>query len=256
MVLIKVNGIHLNVNIKGEGPPIISIHGLGRDHTQYARIDEELSKHFKTITPDLRGHGASDKPDHYDLQDHVDDIIAILDFYQIKTIWLHGISGGSYVAQGVAIAAPERITKLILTVPKSNGLTSSMQRLFDQHAAEIAGKDSKEKAMALLKYFTYDPQAIKQHDDLLENKLTQEQFNIASKALSDFDFRKDLAGITAKTLVISGKYDGLNPPENGKEVASLIPQSAYIEMQYSGHLPMHEEPETFLKIVKDFLLNK
>lgn len=254
MSLIPIRGIRLNVNTLGQGYPIILVHGVGRDHTQYDFVIKNLARNFRTITPDCRGHGLSDKPVEYTLQDHVDDILAIMDYYQIEEAHLLGISGGSYIAQGIAIAAPHRISKLILTVPKSNGRTSSMQRLIDLHRAELDHKDPKEKAAALLKYFTYDSNAIKKNIHLFETTLTPTQFTAADKALSRFDFRRDLPKITAKTLVISGKYDGLNPPQKGKEVARLVPDSRYVEISYSGHLPMAEEPDAYLKIVEQFML--
>jgi 3-oxoadipate enol-lactonase len=97
--------------------------------------------------------------------------------------------------------------------------------------------------------------AMKKHIDIFETKLSPEQFVAANKAVGGFDFRKDLPKIRAKTLVISGKYDGLNPPSEGKICASLIPDARFVEMQYSGHAPMYEEPETYLKNVKNFLMN-
>ena len=98
-----------------------------------------MAKEFKAIALDCRGHGESDKPDNYSLQDHVSDILGILDHYEIETASLLGVSMGSYIAQGVAIEAPDRIDRLILTVPKSNGLTSSFQRLMNEHAKELEG---------------------------------------------------------------------------------------------------------------------
>lgn len=255
MELIKVNGINLNVNIQGDGPPLILIHGIGGDHTQMDVITKPLSKHFKTIALDCRGHGKSDKPDHYALQDHVNDILGIMDYYQIQTTYLLGVSMGSYISQAVAIAAPQKIEKLILTVPKSNGLTSSVQRLMKEHAKDLEGLNMHDTTLALLKYMTYDPERMKEHIDIFETNLSPEQFTAANKALTNFDFRKGLPKVTAKTLVISGKYDGLNPPSEGKECASLIPNTTFVEMHYSGHAPMYEEPETYRQIIEDFLIN-
>lgn len=253
MGLLKINGINLNVHIEGQGYPLILIHGNGGDWTQLDNLISRLAKKFKTIALDCRGHGESDKPDHYTLQDHIQDVLGIMDYYGIQTTYLYGVSMGSYIAQGVAIAAPERIDKLILIVPKSNGRTSSILRLMSEHAGELEGLNPHESMMALLKYITYNPDLMKKHLDIFETRLTQEQFLIANKALSEFDFRSELSGIKAKTLVISGKYDGLNPPSEGQVCASLIPGATYVEMQYSGHAPAYEEPETFGKIVEDFL---
>lgn len=255
MELIKINGINLNVKIKGEGHPLILIHGIGIDHTQWENVIEHFSKKFKTITYDCRGHGNSDKPENYTLQDHVNDLIGIMDYYQIEKASVYGASMGSYIAQGVAITAQDKIDKLILAVTKSNGLTSSVQRLMKEHEKELEGLNQQEGFLALLKYMSYNTEIMKQHLDIFQTKLTSEQFLCANKAVSGFDFRNDLSKVKAKTLVISGKYDGLNHPSEGKLCASLIPNSVYIEMQYSGHIPMFEESEAYNRIIDDFLMN-
>jgi 3-oxoadipate enol-lactonase len=255
MELIKVNGINLNVDIKGEGHPLVLIHGVGLDISQWDYEIDRLSQRFKTIALDCRGHGRSDKPDNYTLQDHVYDILGLMDYYKIENTFLYGTSMGSYIGQGVAISAPERIVKLILTVPKSNGLTSSIQKIMKENPGEFEGLNLHEIFLALLKYIAYNPETLKQHIHIIEANLTQEQFANANKALSGFDFRKELSKIKAKTLVISGKYDKLNPPSEGKICAFLIPDAAFIEMQYSGHVPMLEEPEIYNKIIDEFLMN-
>lgn len=255
MALVKINGIDLNINTKGTGKPLLLIHVLGGNFKQLDTITTPLSKHFKTISFDVRGHGQSEKLMEYTLQDHINDVLGIMDFYNIEKTYLLGVSMGSYIAQGVAIAAPARIEKLILTVPKSNGLTSSVQMLFSEHAEEIKGKNFHETILTLLKYLVYNTDVMQHHLDVFETDLTPEQFAAANKALTNFDFRPDLQNITSPTLVISGKYDGLNPPKDGQEIASLIPNATFVEMQFSGHAPLYEETERYLKLVEDFLFS-
>lgn len=109
MSLIKVNGINLNVKIQGEGEPLILIHGLGCDSTKWGNEIHRFSKNFRTILLDCRGHGKSDKPDSYTLNDHIQDILSIMDIFGFETVNLYGVSMGSYIAQGVAISQPHRI---------------------------------------------------------------------------------------------------------------------------------------------------
>ncbi|BAU52627.1 alpha/beta fold hydrolase [Mucilaginibacter gotjawali] len=254
MGLIKINGIQLFVAVKGAGFPIILVHGVGGDHLAHLKnLIKPLSKSFKTIALDCRGHGQSDKPSQFTIEDHANDILGIMDHFGIEKAHLLGVSMGSYIAQLVAIRAPDRIDKLILTVTKSNGLTSSVQRLFKENEAEIKGLDMHSTIVKLLKYMVYDPELMKNHLEIFETTLSPEQFDATNKAIGAFDFRKDLSMIKAKTLVISGKYDGLNPPADGKEVASLIKNARFVEMKYSGHAPMFEEPKTYLDIVEHFL---
>ena len=257
MGLIKVNGIQLYVEVKGSGFPVILIHGVGGDHQAHLRnVVQPLSKNFKTVALDCRGHGQSDKPAEFTIEDHANDILGIMDHFGFEKAHLLGVSMGSYIAQLVAITAPDRIDKLILTVTKSNGLTSSIQRLFKENEKQITGLDMHKTILKLLKYMVYDTELMKNHLEIFETKLSPEQFNAANKAIGAFDFRKELSKIKAKTLVISGKHDGLNPPEDGKEVALLIKDATFVEMQYSGHAPMFEEPNTYINTVEDFLLKQ
>lgn len=253
MSLMRVNGIDLNVEIQGNGNPLILIHGIKMDNTQWKYEIARLNQYCKTVTLDCRGHGKSDKPNSYTLKDHIQDIISLMDILNLELANLYGVSMGSYIAQGVAIAQPDRIKKLILTVPTSNGLTSSTQRLISIHAEELTGLTDKEVIKFLAKYMVYNPKVRTDLADILESSLTPEQIAAANKALTGFDYRSELHKITAETLVISGKHDGLNPPADGKVCAELIPKATFVEMQYSGHLPMLEEPEKYNEIIDKFL---
>ncbi|MGB6780040.1 MAG: alpha/beta hydrolase, partial [Planococcus citreus] len=84
-------------------------------------------------------------------------------------------------------------------------------------------------------------------------QLTLEQQGIASNALERFDLRPEITGITAETLVISGRYDELNLPDRGRETAQLIPQASFMEFKRSGHAPNVEQPRLFLGIAENFL---
>lgn len=253
MAEITINGVRLYAKIKGNGFPLLLIHVLGGDSSQMDIVAEPLVENNTVISYDCRGHGRSEKPSSYTIQDHINDALALMDHYGFTEFNLLGVSMGSYIAQGIAIAAPHRIKKLLLTVPKSNGLTSSVARLMKENSDHLKGMSFHEIVLYLLKYMVYDPEKMKNHVDLFEGRLSPHEFAAANKALENFDFRPGLEKITAKTLVISGKYDQLNPPDEDRICAQLISNAKFIEMSYSGHAPMYEEPERYLQIVKDFL---
>jgi len=251
------NGVTLAYDDVGTGTPIILLHGLGGNRYSFQEFMEQFNSQFRIIALDSRGHGDSEKPTSYSLDDHIEDVKALMDYLSIDSAHILGASMGSYIAQGVTIAIPNRIKKLILVVAKSHGKTSSTQELMERHADEIAGLNLEEAMAHLSKYMFYDLNAAWKYLSDYQMKgqeLTPEQQAAANKALEGFDFRSDLHKITAKTLVISGKHDGLNPPTLGKEIANLIPRSTFVEFEKSGHAPNAEEPEKFIKIVKDFLM--
>lgn len=253
------NGARLFYEEEGVGSPLVILHGLQGSSKMIKNEINQLKKHFRIIALDARGHGQSDRPLHYTMKEHVQDVINLMDHLRLETAYLLGISMGSYIAQGVAIAIPNRLKKLVLVVSKSHGKTSSMQELFDRHAEELEGLSFEEKFSNASKYMFHNNMAVqKAFSDFYDQQamLTspQEQ-EAANKALEGFDFSNDLNKITVRTLVISGKYDGLNPPERGKEIASRIPNATFIEFMHSGHAPSIEEPERFIKEVMNFLFS-
>ncbi|MDQ0492390.1 alpha/beta fold hydrolase [Paenibacillus brasilensis] len=258
MPIFRSNGAKLFYEEEGAGFPLIMLHGLHGSSKMMKYEINRLKEYFRIIALDSRGHGKSDKPLHYTLEEHVQDVINLLNHLAIETGYLMGMSMGSYIAQGVAIAVPNRVKKLVLIVPKSHGKTSSMQELFARHAEELEGLTFEEKLSRASKYIFHDPIAVQKvfsafYDQQALLTSPQEQ-EAANKALEGFDFRDHLHQITASTLVISGKYDGVNPPERGIEIASRIPGAIFIEFIHSGHAPSIEEPERFIKEVTNFLL--
>lgn len=83
--------------------------------------------------------------------------------------------------------------------------------------------------------------------------LSVDQISAANKALEGFDFLPDLYRVKAKTLVISGDHDGLNPPNVGRETARLIPSATFVEFNQSGHAPNVEQHLLYLDFVLEFL---
>ncbi|MWV42958.1 alpha/beta fold hydrolase [Paenibacillus sp. HJL G12] len=252
----SLNGIQIYYEEKGSGEPLLLLHGLGMNILAHVQEMEALAQQNRVIAMDARGHGKSDKPSMYTLQDHIDDVIALLDELHIEKTILLGGSMGSYIAQGVAMAVPERIHKLILVAAKSNGKTSSMARMMAEHEKETAGMEVYEKIQLLSKYMFHrlDRVGIWMNDfNQTCPAPTEAQQMAANKALEGFDFRPDLHRITARTLVIGGAHDGLNPPDEGRVIASLIPKAVFVEFDQSGHAPNIEEPDRFLETVNHFL---
>src|SRR5690242_7818273 len=56
-------GIDLNVAVGGAGPALVLLHGFPQTHLMWRHVARRLSEHYLVIVPDLRGYGASDKPE-------------------------------------------------------------------------------------------------------------------------------------------------------------------------------------------------
>ncbi|KEK26078.1 alpha/beta fold hydrolase [Bacillus gaemokensis] len=117
MSMIKIDGTSLYYNVRGEGIPIIFIHPPLLTSTNFQYQVEELSKTFKVITFDIRGHGRSEysrEPITYPLI--VEDMKLILDHLSIQKAFICGYStGGSIVLEFLLTAADRAFGGIIIS---------------------------------------------------------------------------------------------------------------------------------------------
>lgn len=256
MLTTTVNGIQLAFSEKGTGHAVLLLHGLTGNRHMFDEETRVLKKYLRVITPDFRGHGDSERPVTYTLSDLIEDMVALIEELGLPSLHIIGVSMGSYVAQGVAIRLGDRVKRLVLVATKSTGKTSAMQALFEEHKEELEGLTHNAKILKASKYMYHDLQAVGQWSKEAAKKaepMTAEQIEAANQALTGFDFTNDLSKITAKTLVISGDHDQLNPPEKARETARLIPHATFAEFNQSGHAPNVEQRLLYLDFVLEFL---
>src|SRR3954452_5866396 len=82
----QINDITLNVELSGVGRPLLLLHGFTGSAVTWASLIGSLSPHFRTIAPDLIGHGRSDAPqdaERYHMERCVADLLALLDALEV-----------------------------------------------------------------------------------------------------------------------------------------------------------------------------
>ena len=256
MLTTTVNDIQLTFTEKGSGPAVLLLHGLTGNRHMFDEEVKVLQKYVRVIAPDLRGHGDSTRPATYTLDSMIEDCVALIEELGLSRLSIIGVSMGSYIAQALAIRLGERVEKLVLVATKSSGKTSSMQALFESHSEELEGLTHNAKILKASKYMYHDLQAVGQWSKEAAKKsdpMTADQIQAANDALLGFDFKDELKRISAKTLVISGDHDQLNPAEEGRETARLIPHATFAEFNESGHAPNVEQRLLYLDFILEFL---
>jgi pimeloyl-ACP methyl ester carboxylesterase len=116
---IAADGVPIQYVKRGNGPPLVLIHGFavdaGMNWIQPGTLDT-LARDFTVIAPDLRGHGASGKP--HDPQAYgarlADDIVALLDHLEIPRAHLVGYSMGAGVALRLVTMHPDRARSIVI----------------------------------------------------------------------------------------------------------------------------------------------
>ncbi|MET1076812.1 MAG: alpha/beta hydrolase [Pseudomonas sp.] len=112
--LIEVKGLTLNVSLRGKGPPLLLINGLGGLIRSFDPLRAGL-KDFTTITLDVPGVGLSQKPPSpLRMPAHAEVLAALLDELGLARVDVFGVSWGGALAQEFALRYPARVGRLIL----------------------------------------------------------------------------------------------------------------------------------------------
>ena len=109
----SARGARFHVAQSGEGPPLLLLHGWPEFWLTWEPVMTRLADRFTLIAPDLRGFGASDKPEGpWAPPDHAEDLLALLDALGVQRVGVVGHDVGGAVMQALARAAPDRLTGL------------------------------------------------------------------------------------------------------------------------------------------------
>lgn len=108
------SALSLNVHIQGKGFPILCLHGHPGSGRSLSVFTNHLSQRFQTFAPDLRGYGDSRTPQNFSMRDHLIDLEALLDRFQIERCLVLGWSLGGILAMELALQLPQRVSGLIL----------------------------------------------------------------------------------------------------------------------------------------------
>jgi pimeloyl-ACP methyl ester carboxylesterase len=120
--MINVNGVSLYVEDRGEGAPVLLMHGWPDSGRLWRyQVPFLVANGFRVIAPDMRGFGRSERPAEvagYRLRNVVGDVSALLDHLGIETAYVVGHDWGAAVAWLTAMLCPARVRKLTaISVP-------------------------------------------------------------------------------------------------------------------------------------------
>jgi pimeloyl-ACP methyl ester carboxylesterase len=107
---IEVDGVGLEVSSAGTGPAVLLLHGFPDGHELWRhQVPALTAAGFRTIAPDLRGFGASDKPGSYGVGTHVGDLLGVLDRLEVPAAHVVGHDWGAAIGWALASLVPDRV---------------------------------------------------------------------------------------------------------------------------------------------------
>jgi pimeloyl-ACP methyl ester carboxylesterase len=124
----KINGIDLYWEMLGnDGEPLVLVHGSWGDHHNWDTVSGELSKTFRVVTFDRRGHSKSERPPHQgNAEEDVSDLIALIEYLDISPSHIVGNSAGAAIVLKTAARNPGVFKSLAIHEPPLFGLLKNM----------------------------------------------------------------------------------------------------------------------------------
>jgi (E)-2-((N-methylformamido)methylene)succinate hydrolase len=215
---------------KGEGEPILFIHGVGLNAEAWAPQIAAFSATHRVIALDMAGHGGSAAPPaEATLDDYVSQARRLLDDLGITAANVVGHSMGGLVAMGLAIAHPQRVRRLAV-LNAVHERTPEARAAVEARAAAIAPGLSFETTLA--RWFNNDEQALRERVGawLQQTELSAYAAAYRVFATSDRVFSGALSGILCPALFATGDGDPNSTPAMAEEMAerAIHGQSAVI----------------------------
>ncbi len=270
---LTVHGHRRAFVMRGSGPAILLLHGLGCDHHTWDPVIDSLAKSYTVVAPDLLGHGSSDKPRaDYSVGGYANamrDLLALLGIDKVTVVG-HSLGGG--VAMQFAYQYPQLCERLVLVAPGGFGpeVTSAIRVIttpgFHQVTGLLTLPGLRHLGVAGLRLAaksrlprTRDLDQVAEIFDSLRDVPTRAALRHVVRAVVDWrgqiitmSDRAYLAG-RIPTCVIWGDDDSVIPTRHAQVAEAVVPHAKVQMVPNAGHFPHRDHPQRFVSILRGFI---
>ena len=253
------DGVRLAYRLDGpEGLPVLLLsNSIATDMHMWDGQMAQLTRRFRVLRYDARGHGASDVPaGAYSMDRLGRDVIELLDALDLPRVHVLGLSLGGFVAQWLGIHAPERVDRLVLS---NTAAWLGAAAVWDRAIADLLqAADMRATAEMFLRNW-FPASALEEDSPAVQafrsTLLATQPQGIAGSwaAIRDADLRRTITLIQRPTLVIAGAHDTVTSARHGEEIAAAI-TGARLCVLPAVHLANVERSGDFLDAVIGFLI--
>jgi len=258
---IKTNGIKINCEIAGserEGPWIALSHSLACNLHMWDEEMDVLTKKFKVLRFDTRGHGQSGAPPgDYTLEQMADDVKGLFDALGITQTHFVGLSMGGMIGQTFALKYPGVLQSLILADTTSRRPPNAEQMWGERVAIARAQGMAGVLDTTLARWFT-EPYRNTRKDVMVRIgaqilSTPVDGFSGCCAAIARVDTLDRLKEIKCPVLIIVGEEDHGTPPEMARAIHANLPSSKLKIIQSAAHLSNVEQAQVFNDAIVGFL---
>ena len=257
---VDIGDVDLWVERRGEGPDVLLIAGLSDPAEAWQPQLDGLADRYRLTAFDNRGAGRTPLPEGtLSVELMADDAAALLRALDVAHAHVAGFSGGSRIAQELALRHPDVVRSLVLgsTWESFDGFGRAVTK-FLQWLPDVAPSERAMLEAFFLWIYTPRAHADGTVDQIIDEALafphpqSPEAFKAQLDAWLTHDTSGRLGRITAPTLVVAGGLDIFTPSGLGRAVAEAIPGAEFVLLPEEAHQPFQERPDEFNVLVDEF----
>lgn len=235
-----------------DAPVLVLASSLGTTHAMWDANVETLTRRYRLLRYDHRGHGESEvPPGPYWVEELADDVIDLLDRLHLRRVSFCGLSLGGAVGMALASRAPARLERLVLCC---TSVRFGDPQTWEERAAVVAAQGTEAIADATMeRWFTAafrerEPEQLASFRAMLARS-PRDGYAACCQALARWDFRDRLGTIEVPTLAIAGGEDPATPPAQLELIAAGIPHARLVVLDETAHLANVERPDAFARAI-------
>jgi len=260
-------GFAVNVEIAGDGPPLVLLHGFTGSARAWGEFGQSLARHFTTLAVDIAGHGQTtlaSEPDHYRMPQVVEDILRAVELLGYPTAAWLGYSMGGRLGLHVLAARPEAVSGAVL-IGASPGIATEAgqaeRRASDEQLAVVLETQGIEafvnywESIPLFESQLALPETVRVA--IRSGRLACDPRGLAASLRgmgtgAQEPLHGRLASINVSTLLMAGELDERYCAV-GREMASAMPAARFVSVPGVGHAAHTEAPAFCSREVIAFL---
>jgi pimeloyl-ACP methyl ester carboxylesterase len=249
MPMLDRDGVKIHYEIHGNGPTLLLTHGYSSTSTMWNGQIDALSKNYKLVLWDMRGHGQSDYPEDpaaYSEALTISDMAALLDEVGATSAIVGGLSLGGYMSLAFYRSHPERVRALLI-IDTGPGFKNEDARDAWNKRAHDTGDRFEREGLAVLQSLSRERSSVSHRD---ASGLARAARGMLTQR--DASVMESLPAIKVPALVIVGADD--TPFLAASDyMAAKIPGAKKVIIPAAGHAVNIDQPQAFVEAVLPFL---
>ncbi|HSC82250.1 MAG TPA: alpha/beta hydrolase [Pseudomonas sp.] len=250
-------GCQLHYEDRGQGEPVLLVHGLGSSIQDWEFQIPELARTRRVLAIDVRGHGRSGKPHvAYQMSDFAADVIALIEHLKLPQVHLVGISMGGMIGFQVGVERPELLSSLTIvnSAPEviARTLNERWQLIKRKTLSRLLSLETIGKGLARILFPHPEQAELRQKIEQRWPQNDKRAYLASLEAILGWSVREQLGVISCPTLVISGDRD-YTPVARKQAYVDEMPNARLVVIEQSRHATPMDQPQRFNATLLEFL---